>query len=228
MPHFLTTSHKTIQCLHQLARIESVTLTKIDKQSTITLLCLILKFLFVALRTFLLLIRHNSLNLWRFCIIGQELTKLQRYNFLYKLILINILEVAADILHKRSNLLVINISLYYLIHHFVKLLLADFLSRRYLCLNKLLTYLFLDITDLELLTAMNDRYRSTLLSCTTCTARAMSIILDIIGQSEVYHMSKVIHIKTSCCHVCCHKQLGKMLAELLHRKVSLGLGEVSM
>ena len=75
---------------------------------------------------------------------------------------------------------------------------------------------------------MNNRYRSTLLSCTTCTTRAMGIILNIIGQSEVYHMSEVIHIKASCCYVCCHKQLGKMLAELLHRKVSLGLREVSM
>ena len=56
----------------------------------------------------------------------------------------------------------------------------------------------------------------------------MGIVFDIIGQTEVYHMGEIIYIEASCGHICCHKQLGKMLAEFLHRQVSLWLGEVSM
>ena len=170
MPNLLTTSHKTVQRLHQLARIETITLTKIDKQPSIALLCLVLKLLLVALRTFLFLVWHNSPNLWRLSIISKELTKLQRYNLLYELILIDIFEITTDILHKWCYLLIIDISFYYLIHHLVKLLLTDLLCRWNLCHNKFLTNLLLYITDLELLPAMNDRNRSTLLSCSACTS----------------------------------------------------------
>ena len=76
MSHLLTSSNKAIQRLHQFARIETVALTKVDKQAAIAFLCLILQFLLVALGLLLLLVRYDSLNLRRFGVVGQELTEL--------------------------------------------------------------------------------------------------------------------------------------------------------
>ena len=41
-------------------------------------------------------------------------------------------------------------------------------------------------------------------------------------------MRQVIHIQSSCCHICSHEQLCQVLTELLHRQVALLLGEVAM
>ena len=157
MSNLLTTTYKAIQRLHQLTWIEAIALTKVDKQSAITLLSFVLQLLLVALWLSLLPVGHYCLNLRSLSIVSQELTKLKRYNLLYQLLLVDILKVAIDVLHKWSYLLVVNIRLYNLVHHLVELLLADFLSRRNLCLHKLLTDYLLDIANLELLATMYDR-----------------------------------------------------------------------
>ena len=112
--------------------------------------------------------------------------------------------------------------------HLIELFLTDLLCRWNLSLHELLAYLFLDVTDLELLATMNDGDRSSLLTSTPSTTRTVGIILDIIGQSEVDDMGQVIHIQTSCSHIRSHEQLCQVLTELLHRQVALLLGEVAM
>ena len=227
MSHGLTTTHETVQHLHQLARIEAVALAQIDKQPLVALLCLVLQFLFVRLR-FLLLSHIHLFYLRRLRIVSQELTKLQRDNLLDDLLLVDILEVAADVLHEGGNLLIVHIRLHNLVHHLIKLLFADFLCRRYLRLHKGLADLFLYIADLELLLAVNDRDTCAFLACTTSTTASVRIVLDVIRQSEVDHMRQIVHIETSCCHIRCHQQLRQVLTELLHRQVTLWLREVAM
>ena len=56
----------------------------------------------------------------------------------------------------------------------------------------------------------------------------MGIALDIIRQSEVDDVSQVVYIQSASSHICCHKQLSKVVAELLHRKVALLLTQVAM
>ena len=106
--------------------------------------------------------------------------------------------------------------------------LADFFCRGNLSLYKLLTYLLLDIADLELLTAVDDADARAFLAGTTCTTRAMGVILDIVRQPEVDDMRQVIHVETTCRHIRCHQQLRQVLTELLHRKVTLLLTQITM
>ena len=56
----------------------------------------------------------------------------------------------------------------------------------------------------------------------------MGIVLYVIRQSEVDDVRQVVDIEAARRHVCCHEQLGQMLPELLHRQVTLGLGEVAV
>ena len=56
----------------------------------------------------------------------------------------------------------------------------------------------------------------------------MRIAFYVVGQSEVDYVCQVVNVKSACSHVCCHKKLGQMLAELLHRQVTLLLAEVAV
>ena len=169
MAHLLASAHKSVQRLHQLAWVETVALTKVDKQSAVTLLRLVLQLLLVALLASVLLFRHHRLNLWCVGIVGQELTKLKRYNLLNQLVLVDILKVAVDILHEWGNLLVVNVGLNNLVHHLIQLLFADLFGRRNLGLYKLFADNLLDVTDLELFATVYNRDRCTFLARTACT-----------------------------------------------------------
>ena len=56
----------------------------------------------------------------------------------------------------------------------------------------------------------------------------MGVVLDVVGQSVVDDMGKIVDIKSACCHISCHKQLSEVGAELLHSEVALCLTKVSM
>ena len=56
----------------------------------------------------------------------------------------------------------------------------------------------------------------------------MRIVLDIIRQSEVYHVCQIIHIESACSHIGSHQQLCQVVAEFLHRQVTLLLTQVTM
>ena len=75
---------------------------------------------------------------------------------------------------------------------------------------------------------MDDRDRRSLLACTSGTTATMGVALNIVGQSVVDNMGKIIHIKASCCNIGSHKELYGVLAELLHGQVALLLTEVSV
>src|SRR5574344_148341 len=75
---------------------------------------------------------------------------------------------------------------------------------------------------------MDDSNTRPLLSCTACTTAAVRITLDIIWQTEVDDMSKIVHIQSTGCHVGSDQQLRKMLTKLLHGQVALLLRQVTM
>ena len=169
MAHLLASAHKSVQRLHQLAWVETIALTKVDKQSAVTLLRLVLQLLLVALLASVLLFRHHRLNLWCVGIVGQELAKLKRYNLLYQLVLVDILKVAVDILHEWGNLLIVNVGLNNLVHHLIELFFADLFGRWNLGLYKLFADNLLDVTNLEFFATVYNRDRCTFLARTACT-----------------------------------------------------------
>ena len=75
---------------------------------------------------------------------------------------------------------------------------------------------------------MNDGYRGALLAGAARTAAAVGVALDVVGQTVVDYMRQVVDIQTAGCHVGGHKQLGEVLAELLHSEVALLLREVAV
>ena len=65
-------------------------------------------------------------------------------------------------------------------------------------------------------------------SSTACTARAVGVALYVVGESVVDDMGEFVNVKTTSCHVSCHKKLHAMLTELLHGEVTLSLREFAM
>ena len=86
---------------------------------------------------------------------------------------------------------------------------------------KLLTNLLLDIANLVLFARVDNAERGALLACTTCTARAVGIVLYVIRQTVVDDVRQVVNVESACCHICSHQQLYGMLTELLHGQVAL-------
>ena len=91
-----------------------------------------------------------------------------------------------------------------------------------------LAYLFLDVADFMLLAAVDNADRSAFLAGTARTARAVGIVLNIVGQSVVDDVCQVVHIQSAGCYVSSHQQLYGMLAELLHSQVALLLREIAV
>ena len=122
-------TYMLVEKLHQLTRIEAVLFAQVDKQLGIALRGRrsgLLTPAFALLASYLFLLTSDLLNFWCISIVGQELAKLQRDDLLNQVILVNLFEVAADILHKRSYLLLVDVRLHNLVHHLIELLLADF------------------------------------------------------------------------------------------------------
>ena len=75
---------------------------------------------------------------------------------------------------------------------------------------------------------VDDAERRSLLAGTSRTTRAVSIVLDVVGQSVVDNVCQVIHIQATGSHIRSHQQLNGMLAELLHGQVALLLRQVAV
>lgn len=112
MSHLLAAMHVAVEELHHLARIESVVLTKVDEQTAIACLRRTL-FALSAVATLATLLAvaacRRLLYLRRVGIILQELAELQRHNLLQNVFLVEVLEVAVDVLHERCYLLVVHV-----------------------------------------------------------------------------------------------------------------------
>ena len=231
MSHLLPSAEVTVQELHQLARIETVLLTQVDEQAAHTLFGLpAASAAFTSLSSFLASLprRGRFLYLRRIGIVGEELSELDADNLLDNVFLVDIFEVAADVLHERSNLLLLHVGLDNLVHHLVELLLANLLGLGYFLLDKLLANLFLDAAYLVLLARVDDADARALLAGASGAARAVGVVLDVFGQTEVDDVRQVVDVQSACCHVGGHEQLRQVLAELLHREVALLLREVAV
>ena len=79
-----------------------------------------------------------------------------------------------------------------------------------------------------LLTGVNDAERCSFLTSTTGTTGTVGIVLNIVRQSVVDDMCQIIYIQPTRCHIGGNQQLNGMLAELLHRQVTLLLRQVTM
>ena len=232
MPHLNAAFHVAVDELHHLARIETVFLSEVDEQSAVAFLCLPATTLAALLAVFLslaaLFLACLDAYLGRVGIVGEELSELHADNLLYQVVLVDELKVAADVLHERRYLLLIDIGLHYLVHHLIQLLLAYLLRCGHLACHKLLAQLALHLAYLALLTGVNDGYARAFLARAACTSRTVDIILNVVGHSVVDDMREVVNVKTARSHVGGHEQLRQMLAELLHREVALLLREVSV
>ena len=228
--HHLTATHIAVQRLHQLAGIEAVALAQVDEQSVVALLCLVHALLAVGLSLTLLstLLLAHLLNFGGIGIVGKELSELARDNLLDDFFLVDILEVAVDVEHKRRDFIVVYVGFHDLVHHLVELLLADFLGRWNLRLLELLSYFLLDGTNLVLLLRVDNRDAGALLAGTSRAARAVGIVLDVVGHSEVDDVRQVVDVEATGCHVGSHEQLRQVLAELLHGQVALLLRQVTV
>ena len=136
--------------------------------------------------------------------------------------------MAVDFLHEGRNLLVVHVGLHNLVHHLVELLGADFLWGGDGAGHKLLADDPLNLTHLVALTGVDDGDGGTFLAGASRTPASVGIALDIIGQAEVDDVGQVVYVESAGGHVGGYEQLGEVVAEFLHRQVTLLLAEVAV
>ena len=91
-------------------------------------------------------------------------------DLLQDVFLVNKLEVAVDIVHEGSDLLLVHIGLLYLVNGLIELLGAYLLRCGQRSVDKILSYLALNVAHLTLLACVYNAYARSLLSCTSCTS----------------------------------------------------------
>lgn len=224
-----------IEKLHDLSGIETISLTEVDEETAISGLSLMTaaSTADAALAVALLVLTVTALarrllNDRRVLVILQELTEGDGDHLLDEVFLIEIFKLAVDIVHIRGDLLLVDIRLHDVVHRLVELFLADLLGRGQRAVDKLLADLLLNLTDLPFLFRMDNADRRTLLARTARTATAVSIALDIIGQTVVDDMREILYIEAAGSDIGGNEELHRMLAEFLHRQVTLLLAEVTV
>ena len=152
--------HVAVEELHHLARIESVVLTEVDEQTAIACLRRTLFALsaVAALATLLAVAAcRRFLYLRRIGVVLQELAELQRHNLLQNVLLVEVLEVAVDVLHERCYLLVVHVHLLNLVDCLKELLRTNLLRRRQRAVNELLAYHALHFAHTSTFLGVDDR-----------------------------------------------------------------------
>ena len=191
VPHLLTFCLSTLATsrnvlideLHNLSWIEALRLAEIDEQTCIAFLCTALwsavtsvvsfaTSFFFALAIFLV---YRLFNVRFFSIVSKESAELSHDNFLNDIVLVEIFEVSLNLLEERIDCLVVDIDLRNLVHYAEQLLLAYLSWRRQSAFIEFLLYDFLNGTHFELFASMYDGDRRALLSCTSGSARAVSV-----------------------------------------------------
>ena len=125
MSHFLSAMHVAIKELHHLARIEAIVLAQIDEQSAVACLgsTLLALLAIASLRAVLAVASYRWLNnLWSVGIILEELSKLKRHYLLQDILLVEILKMTIDVVHERSDLVLVNVNLLNLVDSLAQLL----------------------------------------------------------------------------------------------------------
>ena len=233
VPHFLPALHMFVDKLHHLARIEAVGFAQVDEEAPVAALRLPLAF-------GLALVAPSAVFLGAFgfgagflddrgiSVVGQEASEVARHDLLDQVLFLHVFEVAVDLLHEGSDLLLVDIRLLDLVHHPVELFGADLMGCGQFCFDERFPDLLLDGTDFLLLTGVYDRDGGAFLAGTSCTSTAVGVVFDVLGQSEVDDMGEVVDIQTPCSHIRRHEQLSEVLAEFLHGQVALLLRQVAM
>ena len=229
MSDLLTSVHMTVYKLHDLARVEAVGLAQVYEQTFEASLCLAraaaavgcASCLASALCVALVALVGGLENLGRVGIIFEEAAKLKAHDLLQDVFLVNKLEVAVDVVHEGSDLLLVHIGLLYLVNGLIELLGAYLLRCGQRSVDKILAYLALNVAHLTLLACVYDAYAGALLSCSSCTSRTVRVALDVVGQTIVDDVCQVVHVQSACCHVGSHEELCEVLAKLLHGEVAL-------
>ena len=98
---------------------------------------------------------------------------------------------------------------------------ANLLGRGQVGLDEGLAYFLLYGLDLLHLTGVDDRDGGAFLAGTASTSAAVGVVFDILGQAIVDDMCEVVHIQSAGSHISGHEQLCEVLAEFLHRQVTL-------
>ena len=142
---------------------------------------------------------------WCIGVVCEEFAELHTYDLLYDVFFVDIFEISVYVGHERFNFLLVYISLYYLVHYFVELFLADFLRCRYLPLYEVFLYHFLYGTHLTAFTGVDDGYRCSVLAGASSSSASVGIAFRVVRQSVVYHVRQVVNIKSTCSHVSCHE-----------------------
>ena len=217
--------------LHDLSGIEAVGLSQVDEQLAEALLGLTRRPL--GSRSLLLLAprlaaRCRTFYLRRIGIVGKESSEGEAHYLLEHILLVPVLEVAHYLGHEGSYLLLVDVDFLDFIDSLEQLLGAYLLWRRQLAVDKLLAYLLLYAAHLVLLLYVDDAYRGAFLACAARASAAVGVVLDVVGQSVVYHVGEVVHVEAPGSHVGSHEQLRQVRAELLHREVALLLREVAV
>ena len=164
MPHILAPMHVLVDVLHDLTRVETIALSKIDKQPFIARFGLMFAPSVADFPTHLLAIaftsgvfpHHRLLDFGRMLIVIQKTSESNRYHFLNQILFINIFELAHNVGHIGGYLVFINIGFHDVVHHFEKLFLADFLGLRQFSVDKLLSNLFLYLLHFPLFLDVDD------------------------------------------------------------------------
>ena len=173
MSYVLTAVYVAVDELHHLARIETVVLAKVDEQSAIARLrCTLLALASVATLVAVLAVAlcRRFYNLGSIGVVLQELAELQRNDTLQDVLLVKILEVAVDVLHERSNLVLVNVHLLNLVYSLEELLRANLLRSRKRSVDKLLAYSAFHFAHTSALLGVDDADRRALLAGTSGTS----------------------------------------------------------
>ena len=227
----LATFHLIVDKFYDFLGKVPVYLAETEEQARIPFLGCMVTLLLLSLCLFpfaFSLVLADLLNLRCIGIVAQETSELTTEYAFHNVVLFQPSPPSVHILHERSNLLLVNLHTLYLVDNMVELLAAYLFGFGQRLTHEFLLYHILYLLDFVLLADVNDAYRCTFLSCTSCTTAAMSVILHIVGQTVVDDMRKVIYVQSTCSHIGSHKQLYAMLTETLHRKVALLLTQFTV
>ena len=136
--------------------------------------------------------------------------------------------MAVDFLHKRRDLLFIDIDFLDFVHCTIELLRADFLRRGQRSVDEILADFLHNLANFVLFARVDDADGSAFLACATRASRTVRVVFDVVGQSVVDDVRQVIDVESASRHVGRHEQLHRVLTEFLHRQVALVLREVAV
>ena len=103
---------------------------------------------------------------------------------------------------------------------------ADFLATGHLSLHKLLADNLFYLADFGTFARVNDTNARPFLACTPRTPAAVRVILDVVRHTVIDDVRQVFHVESSRRHVGSHEELYAVLAEFLHRQVTLLLRKI--